>query len=560
MGHARALEADVRLRPLAYLLLPFYLLAGFINLLMITRQQGSQAIHVHWVVPNGLVAAWVATWRKIPFIVSLHGSDVFVAQRNPVFKSAARYVFKRAAGVTACSPELYQAALQLGAPAETRLLLWGANPNKFSPSQRTQEARIMFSANQGQLLIVALGRMVYKKGFATLIAAMPSILDEFPNANFLLGGEGLLKQQLSQKAAALGISDRVSFPGDIQWDRVPELLASADIFVLPSQRDEYGNSDALPTVLLEAMSSGVAVVASDIGAISLVLEDGKTGLIVPPGEPTALAQAILTLATDSDRRASMGEAARQAVIERFNWDRVAREIAGLLELVISNQPRTSRLGTIYRDEVLKILEKRPNFGRVLDVGCHDGYWLSTLNTSTRIGIDPQPITGAPGVDLVCADGRFLPFDEGSFDHIFALDVIEHVADDQAFAQSLIRMVAPGGRLFISTPALGIRLTPRFLTRWISKQWGHTLRLGYTPERLYELFAGDLDVHVTSWNAPRYRLYYLAIRLLAVFSPGLAVKLTRRIAHSDSHQPEGENGFYLLEGIRPALPDANPPKR
>ncbi|OGO64262.1 MAG: hypothetical protein A2Z45_07040 [Chloroflexi bacterium RBG_19FT_COMBO_55_16] len=560
MGHARALDADVRLRPLAFLLLPFFLLAAFIKLLNVTGQQGSQAIHVHWVVPNGLVAAWVAAWRNIPFILSLHGSDVFVAQSNPVFRSVARYVFRRAAGVTACSPELYQAALQLGAPPDTRLLPWGANPSQFTPVFRSLEARKMFAVDPEQLLIVALGRLVYKKGFGTLISAMPTIVENFPQARLLVGGEGPLRQQLSNQATALGITGQVTFAGSIPWDRVPELLASADVFVLPSQRDEYGNVDGLPTVLLEAMSSGVAVVASDIGGVRLVLENGRTGLIIPPGEPIALAQAVLTLVGDPDRRVAIGKAARQAVVERFNWESVAGEIVVLLELAISNKPRALRLGTIYRDEVLRILQKRPNFGRVLDVGCHDGYWLSTLTASTRIGIDPQPIAGAPGVDLVCAEGRHLPFVEGTFDHVYALDVIEHVADDQAFARSLIRMVAPGGRLFISTPALHIRLTPPILTRWISRQWGHTLRLGYTAEQLHELFAGELDVQVTSWNAPHYRFYYLTVRLLAEFSPGLAARLTRRLAHSDSRHPEGENGFYLLEGNRPASTDPTPPKR
>ena len=560
MGHGRALDGDVRLRPIAFLLLPFYLMAGFIKLLNITGQHGSQAIHVHWVLPNGLVAAWVAAWRNIPFILSLHGSDVFVAQRNPVFRSVARYVFHRAAGVTACSPELYQAALQLGAPPETRLMPWGANPTQFTPVFRTQEARKMFAVNPEQPLIVALGRLVYKKGFGTLIAAMPRIVERFPQARLLVGGEGPLRQQLSNQVEALGISGQVSFAGGVPWDRVPELLASADVFVLPSQRDEYGNLDGLPTVLLEAMSSGVAVVASDIGGVRLVLEHGQSGLIVPPGEPVALAQAVLALVGDPDRRAAIGKAARQAVVERFTWEIVTREIVTLLELGISKKPRALRLGTIYRDEVLRILQKRPNFGRVLDVGCHDGYWLSTLTASTRIGVDPQPIAGAPRVDLVCADGRHLPFEKGSFDHIYALDVIEHVADDQAFARSLIRMVAPGGRLFISTPALNIRLTPPILTRWISKQWGHTLRLGYTAERLNELFAGELDVQITTWNAPHYRFYYLAVRLLAAFSPSLAAKLTRRIAHSDSRHPKGKNGFYLLEGNRPTSTDSIPRKR
>jgi glycosyltransferase involved in cell wall biosynthesis len=331
MGHSRSLEADVRLKPLAYLLLPFFLAAALYTLLRVTARQKSQAIHAHWVLPNGLVAAWAAAWRGLPFVVSLHGSDMYLAGRNRLFGAAARYVFRRASAVTACSPELRQAALSLGASSKTLLLPWGADPDRFHPGLRRMETREAYGAASEDVLIVALGRMVHKKGFDRLLEALPGVLAGQPRARLVLGGEGPLHENLARQASRLGVANRVTFAGRVSWDCVPDLLAVADVFVLPSVRDESGNVDGLPTVLLEAMSSGAAVVASDIGGVGLVVEHGRTGFLVPPGNVAALSEAILSLAGDAELRRTLGQSARRAVEERFNWASVAMQIAGLLE-------------------------------------------------------------------------------------------------------------------------------------------------------------------------------------------------------------------------------------
>jgi SAM-dependent methyltransferase len=213
-----------------------------------------------------------------------------------------------------------------------------------------------------------------------------------------------------------------------------------------------------------------------------------------------------------------------------------------------NHQHKLRLGTVYRDEMVRILSKRPDSGWVLDVGCHDGYWLNTLSVDHKIGVDPEPSHVAPDVAMVRGDGTRLPFPEQTFNWVFAMDVIEHVEDDQAFASSLSRMVGPGGRLFLSTPSESIRLTPPVLTGWISRQWGHTLRLGYSIEKSQSLFEPLLDVKITTWNAPSYRFWYLPVRFLSIISPRLAAKLVRRIARADAQKTDGLQGFLILEGV------------
>jgi glycosyltransferase involved in cell wall biosynthesis len=299
--------------------------------LRVTKQQKSQVIYVHWVLPNGLVAAWVAAIRKIPFVISIHGSDIYMAERNWLFRKMVRSIFRRASAVTACSPELRQAAIILGAPENTLLLAWGADPVLFHPTLHLLENRRTFGWNQSELVVAALGRMVYKKGFNILITALPEVVSHYPRVRVVFGGDGPLREELIYEADRLSVSNKVSFLGRIPWDHVQEFLASSDIFVLPSVKDTYGNMDGLPTVLLEAMSCGVPVIASDIGGVSMVVEHGRTGLLVPPGDAHALANAIATLAEDPAKRQAIGQAARRAIEEQFNWNNVVLRLVDVLE-------------------------------------------------------------------------------------------------------------------------------------------------------------------------------------------------------------------------------------
>jgi glycosyltransferase involved in cell wall biosynthesis len=334
IGHARSLISDVRLRLSVIILLPFFLIAAFATLMRVTKRQKSQVIYVHWVLPNGLVATWVAAIRKIPFIISVHGSDIYIAQRNWLFRTIARSIFERASAVTACSPELRRAAIALHAPENTLLLAWGADPVLFHPTLNPLEYRRSFGLNQSALVIAALGRMVYKKGFSTLIMALPDIISRYPRVRLVFGGDGPLREELSYEAERLGVSNHVSFIGRIPWNQVPEFLATADIFVLPSVKDKYGNVDGLPTVLLESMSCGTPVIASDIGGVRLVVEHDRNGLLVPPDDVSSLVKAIALLAGDPEKRHAIGQAARHAIEQQFNWSNVTLQLVDVFKQTI----------------------------------------------------------------------------------------------------------------------------------------------------------------------------------------------------------------------------------
>jgi glycosyltransferase involved in cell wall biosynthesis len=328
VGHGRSLVDDRRLRQMAILLLPLYVLVALFSVLVTSVQQQADWLQAHWLLPNGPIIALVAWIQRKPFIVSLHGSDGFVARRNKVFATVARWTLRRATLVTACSPELRDIALALGAePRRTQVWLYGVNTHLFRPAVDMRSTyRKHWGWTDDDKVIVAAGRLVSKKGFGVLLEAMLPILNKKASARLAIAGAGPLRHVLEQQACSAGIAARVQFTGQIAWDEMHMFLAAADVFALPSVRDESGNMDGLPTIALEAMACGLPVVASRLGGIPMVLEHGRSGYLVAARDSAALAKALLTLLCNDEQRRQCGLAARKVTETRLPWEIIVTQL------------------------------------------------------------------------------------------------------------------------------------------------------------------------------------------------------------------------------------------
>jgi glycosyltransferase involved in cell wall biosynthesis len=157
------------------------------------------------------------------------------------------------------------------------------------------------------------------KGIQHMLAALPQVAAAFPEVRYLLVGDGPHRPALEQQARDLGLADRVVFAG--AREDVACLLAAADIFVLPSL------TEALPTVIAEAMAAGLPIVATTVGGIPEMVRHGEAALLVPPADPEALAAAVLRLLANPRQAAAMGRAGRRLVAERFDIRTQARALA-----------------------------------------------------------------------------------------------------------------------------------------------------------------------------------------------------------------------------------------
>ena len=320
-GYAAAMRADVRLKGAAYAAAPLALASGFMTARRVARRYRASLVHGHWVVPGGVTAAAAAP--NLPLVISLHGSDVYVAERFGPARLAAKRAFRRAGAVTACSADLATRAIALGAdPARTTVVPYGVDTTRFAPDPGARSRqRASFGVAPSKLLVAAAGRLVSKKGFEYLIDALPRVAD----AVLVLAGDGSLRDALQRRASAAGVHERVRFVGDRTQDEVSALFSAADVIVAPSIRDDAGNVDGLPNVVMEALASGTPLVTTNAGGIGAVVEDGVTALVVPERDAAAIASALSRIESDRALGARIGAAGRALVERRFGWDRTAEQ-------------------------------------------------------------------------------------------------------------------------------------------------------------------------------------------------------------------------------------------
>jgi len=169
------------------------------------------------------------------------------------------------------------------------------------------------------------GRLVSKKGLFTLLLAFKSVLKEVPEAKLRIAGKGKLKTVLSSFAKALGIDKNVEFLGYVQDNLLNPLFSSADVFVLPSA---FGESFGI--VILEAMASGTPVIGTKVGGIEEILSNGN-GVLVPPSDPSALANAMISLINDADLQRKIVRRALESVREKYDWRCVAKKVMSVYE-------------------------------------------------------------------------------------------------------------------------------------------------------------------------------------------------------------------------------------
>ena len=322
-GFAQSMNADRGFKWKTLAVAPFAALATRLAVRRRLHAEPYEIVHAHWVVPGAALARGPAGSARKPLVISLHGSDVFAAEHSALVGFAARRAFASASAVTACSSDLRDRAIALGAQVpRTRTVPYGVDARFFGapglPMSNEQRAsmRKRLGVSASQILVVSVGRLVEKKGFAYLIEAA----GDTPGLHVAVIGDGDLKSELDLRAASARSS--VTLAGRFSRTEIRDAFGCADIVAVPSVTDSKGNVDGLPNSLLEAMAAGRAIVASRVAGIPDVMTDGVEGTLVPPRDAVSLRAALLRLSTDPGRRAEMGAAASARAKRDLSWDRV----------------------------------------------------------------------------------------------------------------------------------------------------------------------------------------------------------------------------------------------
>lgn len=280
------------------------------------RRADPDLIHLHLPHPGGMIGLLASSFRG-PIVITYHSDVVRQQWRAAPFAPILRATLRRAHTVIATSSAYIETSPVLQRFADRcRVVPYGIPIERFERVDHTQVSRLR--ARFGNRTVLAIGRLVYYKGFDVLVDAMRAVA-----GHLVIIGDGPLLESLKRRAARLGVSDRISFEGEIGNHELGPYYAAASVFVLPS----VARSEAFGIVQLEALACGVPVVNTSVpSGVPEVSRHGVTGLTVPPGDAKALGAAIATLLDDGDLRARYGEAGRRRVATGFTDARMGERV------------------------------------------------------------------------------------------------------------------------------------------------------------------------------------------------------------------------------------------
>jgi glycosyltransferase involved in cell wall biosynthesis len=241
---------------------------------------------VSWAYPDAAAAGWLARRLGIPYVVKVHGSDLNVQAERALHRIQIRSALRGAGAVVAVSRALAGKAVALGAAAAAVHVIYnGVDSGLFAPGSRS-DARNRLGLGTEAPLLLYVGNLKASKGCLDLLEALPALLARQPKARLVYVGAGPCREQLLERAAALGCGAQVTLAGAAAHDTLGDWFRAADLLCLPS------HNEGVPNVVLEAMACGTPVVATDVGGIPEVVPD-YAGILVPPHDRAALSSALI---------------------------------------------------------------------------------------------------------------------------------------------------------------------------------------------------------------------------------------------------------------------------
>lgn len=293
------------------------------GLMKIFRRRDADLMHIYFGHTGVHLLPFVKGWEK-PCVVSFHGADVMPREHQPEYESQLRELLQVAPLVLARSASLRARLLALGCPAEKiRLNRTGIPLGEFPFFERELPAG---GASQAAWRFVQACRLIPKKGLRTALRAFAAFHAQFPASRFIIAGEGPMQAEIESLARELGIGGAVELRGFLGQKELCEMYRSAHVFLHPSELTADQNQEGIPNSMLEAMSTGLPVLATLHGGIPEAVTHGETGLLVPERDHEALFRAMSELADAPERLRAMSRAASASVSAEFEH---AQQIAKL---------------------------------------------------------------------------------------------------------------------------------------------------------------------------------------------------------------------------------------
>ncbi|UDL03847.1 glycosyltransferase [Marinobacter sp. CA1] len=314
---------NLRRRPWKWILVPSFLVGMGLSTLKTIAEIKPQAIHCHWLIPQGLVLWALSLFKKLPpVLLTSHGGDLF-SLRGKLGSNLKRKALSKASAVTVVSTPMKPIALDLGASNNSTYVA----PMGFgfrNKGQTTQKER-----TPGQILFV--GRLVEKKGVEHLIKALPAVLQSNPACELVIIGDGPEREHLERQAKELSIASSVHFLGALPQDELPKFYQTASLFCAPFIEAKNGDVEGLGLVTVEAMSFGCPVLIGNVeAALDVIPEKYRASCLISPKDSVCFSEKIieaLNTPIDDEQQLEL----QNFVYTRFSWSEVKNNYSEIIK-------------------------------------------------------------------------------------------------------------------------------------------------------------------------------------------------------------------------------------
>lgn len=307
----------------------------------LVREHDVQQFHCGRCLPEGWLALRLLAERGVPYAQYVHGEELQSMASSRQLRWMGRRVLRGAALVIANSRNTACLLRRDWRVPEGRLAVLhpGVDSTRFHPAEPDADLRAGFGWSDRPVLLTV-GRLQQRKGHDMMIRALPTIRTHVPEVIYSIVGDGERRSELQQLARELNVTDHVQFLGQLHDDDMIHAYQQCDLFALPN-REVAGDFEGFGMVLLEAQACGQPVLAGDSGGTAETMQTDQTGVIVDCTQPDPLAHAVIELLNDPERRQQMGAAARQWIVDHFDWSALAEQAQRAFDL-IPPASRTSR--------------------------------------------------------------------------------------------------------------------------------------------------------------------------------------------------------------------------
>ena len=326
-----------------------YIFNVFRYILTQARSKQVDIIHTQTVYPPGVSAWLLSLLYPVPYFVTSHGAEIMIYSkafyRRFMRQALIRLAFKSSSYSFSASSELNDLSVAAGAdPKKASYMSNCVDTEKFSPSPPPAGLKDKLGIPVKSRVILFLRRLVPKTGLQYIIETAPEVVKAVPEAVFLVVGDGHMRKEYEKKAAELGVLDSFRFAGSVANEEIPGYIAAADLAVFPSL------AEATSIACLEIMSCGKPVIASNVGGLPEIIEDGKTGYLVdfgrqesdyehrplPKSALASLKDKMIQLSLNAGARAEIGANARKLVKENYSWDTYIDKVETLYRKALEN--------------------------------------------------------------------------------------------------------------------------------------------------------------------------------------------------------------------------------